>query len=158
LCSAQVLYAVVALVLLTLALTISETVQTIIRFAGAGILLALALRMLLQTVPSMSPQDAAQAHPASDGLLGLGVGLSSPFNLVFMFSILPQFVSPEALIDPAIAILFLAILLARMGPMMATIWLATGARLLGQRAIPLLVRGGARTLIALACMSIFSAA
>jgi threonine/homoserine/homoserine lactone efflux protein len=153
--AAQLLYAVVALVLLSLALTISDSVESIIRFAGAGILVALALQMLTQKIPSHARQEASHARPASDILLGLGVGLSSPFNLVFMFSILPQFVSRDALVDPTIAILLPAILMATMGPMIGTIWVASGARLLGQWFTPVLVRGGAFVLLALACMSIF---
>jgi threonine/homoserine/homoserine lactone efflux protein len=141
-----------------LALSISDTVHTVIRLAGAAVLLLLAVGMLTQTGRSPEHLEVSGTHAGSDALLGLGVGLSSPFNLVFMFSVLPQFVSREALLDPAVAIVFLGIFIATMGPMIATIWVANGARAFGQRFITLLVRTGAVLLIVFAGMAIVSVA
>jgi threonine/homoserine/homoserine lactone efflux protein len=154
--AAQMIYATLALALLILALSISDTVHTVIRLVGAGILLLLAVGMLTQTESSPARLQVSQTHTGREALLGLGVGLSSPFNLVFMFSVLPQFVSREALLDPAMVTVFLGIFIATMGPMIATIWIANGARAFGQRFVHLLVRSGAVVLLVFAGMSIVS--
>jgi threonine/homoserine/homoserine lactone efflux protein len=154
--AAQMIYAAVALALLILTLSISDTVHTVIRIAGAGVLLLLAIGMLMQAGSSSARLDVSKVRPGGDALMGLGVGLSSPFNLVFMFSVLPQFVSREALLDLAIVPVFLGIFIATMGPMIATIWIANGTRAFGQRFVHLLVRSGAVFLLVFAGMSIVS--
>lgn len=156
--AAQMIYVALALALLTLALSISDTVHNVIRLVGAGVLLLLAVGMLMQTRNSRVPLQMSRTHTGSEALIGLGVGLSSPFNLVFMFSVLPQFVSREALLDPAIAVVFIGIFVATMGPMIATIWVANGARAFGQTFVTVLVRTGAVVLLVFAGMSIVSVA
>ena len=156
--AAQMIYATLALALLMLALSISDTVHTVIRFAGAGVLLLLAVGMLMQTGTSRVRLQVSRMHTGSEVLFGLGVGLSSPFNLVFMFSVLFQFVSREALLEPAIVIVFLRIFIATMGPMIATIWVANGVRAFGQKFTTLIVRTGAVVLMVFAGMSIISVA
>ncbi len=154
---AQLLYALVALALLTLALNLPEAVQTAIRLGGALVLLVLAMRMLAPARPAENKASGGlQAH--GDMAMGIAVGLSSPFNLVFMFSVLPQFVSGATLLDPSIAVVLLAIFLATMGPMLVTIWAANGARSLAGRFVPLLVRSGAVVLMGFAVLSIASVA
>jgi threonine/homoserine/homoserine lactone efflux protein len=156
--AAQMIYASVALALLILALSISDTVHTVIRLVGAGVLVLLALGMLTQTASTPVSRDVSGTAAGSGALLGLGVGLSSPFNLVFMFSVLPQFVSREALLDPTIFAVFLGIFVATMGPMIATVWVANGARAYGQRFVTLLVRTGGVVLMVFAGNSIASVA
>lgn len=152
------IYATLALALLMLALSISDTVHTVIRLAGAGVLLLLAVGMPTQTGSPRARRQEARTNTGSEALLGLGGGLCSPFNLVFMFFVLPQFVSREALLDPMIGIVFLGLFLATMGPMIATIWVANGARAFGQRFVTLLVRTGAVVFLVFAGMSIVSVA
>lgn len=156
--AAQMIYATTAFVMLSLALNISETVHTAIRYTGASVLLLLATKMLMESGPAPVARGISVALPGNDPLVGLGIGLSSPFNLVFMFSFLPQFVSRDALNDPNIPLLFIGIFLATMGPMIATIWIANGARAFGGNYVPLLVRTGAALLIVFAGMSIMSVA
>lgn len=156
--TAQMIYATTAFVMLSLALNISETVHTTLRYAGAGVLLLLATKMLMDSGPAPVARGMSISLPGNDVLVGLGIGLSSPFNLVFMFSILPQFVSRGALNDPSIPLLFSGIFLATMGPMIATIWIANGARAVGRNYVPLLVRTSAALLILFAVTSIMSVA
>lgn len=154
--AAQMIYATVAFVLLMLALSISDTVHTVIRGVGAGVLMLLAINMLRATRQGATPRMMSPVSTGTDALVGFGVGLSSPFNLIFMFSVLPQFVSREAMASPDIALVFAGIFLATMGPMIATICAANGTRMLAHRFVPLLVRSGAFLLIVFAGMSVMS--
>ena len=66
-----------------------------LKLAGIVLLVWLGIRMLRDaSVPH--PPRAPRRHLGDVGA-GLALGLSSPFNLVFLLALLPQFVDPAAL-------------------------------------------------------------
>lgn len=76
------------------ALTLSDGVFAAMRWAGAGTLLLIAIRMLTARPASdFGPRQAPRHAAAGDGLAGLMVGTLSPFNLLFMLALLPIFLS-----------------------------------------------------------------
>lgn len=103
-----VLLANLALVTITLAvmdgaLTVSDQAFGAMRWGGIVVLFAMAVRMLL----SKSADDGSVAcatHSLSEIGAGLMVGLSSPYNLVFLLALLPQFVPAEISITTAMAV------------------------------------------------------
>jgi len=103
-----VLLANLTLVTVTLAvihgaLTVSDQAFGVMKWGGIAVLLALAVRMLL----SQSANEASATRP-SHGLsevgAGLMVGLSSPYNLVFLLALLPQFIPAEIGLATVVAV------------------------------------------------------
>lgn len=154
--SAQILYVFTVLILLRLSLPFSGQMQTVIRVLGAGILMVLAVRMFLQVAPARIDGPVPHPEPTGELVLGLGLGLSSPFNLVFMFSVLPQFITPETAMDPMILGVVAGIFCATMGPKLVAVWMAHEARHLGQGFVRLFTRCGALALMVFATLSVLS--
>ncbi len=156
--AAQLIYVFVALGMLVMAWAISETAHAAMRVVGATVLVVLGVQMFRQSAFTGDAQSMLPSRPGGDFLVGLCVGLSSPFNLIFMFAILPQFIAPEALLGPDLGILIAGIFVATMVPMVATAWLGAGTRTLGQRYLPLLTRIAASGLILFAGLTVASMA
>lgn len=154
--AAQLIYVFVALGMLALAWALSETAHAAMRVVGATVLVVLGVQMLRQAALIGDAQRMPPRRPRGDVLVGLCIGLSSPFNLIFMFAILPQFVSPRALLGPDLGILIAGIFVATMGPMVATAWLGAGTRSFGHRYLPLLSRIAASALILFAGLALAS--
>jgi threonine/homoserine/homoserine lactone efflux protein len=103
-----VLSANLVLVTITLAvmhgvLTVSDQAFGAMKWGGIAVLLAMAVRMLLSNSAKGGSATCAP-HSLSDIGAGLMVGLSSPFNLVFLLALLPQFVPAEMGIAAAMAV------------------------------------------------------
>jgi len=156
--AAQLAYVFVALAMLALAWGISEATHTAMRVVGATILVVLGVQMLRHAALTGTERRELSPRPGSDILVGLCIGLSSPFNLIFMVAILPQFVSPEALLGRDLGILIAGILVATMGPMIVTAWLGAGTRSFGNRYVPLITRIGAFALLLFAGFAVASTA
>lgn len=154
--AAQLTYVFVALGMLALAWAISETAHAAMRVVGATVLVALGVQMFRQAALTGDAQRMPSRRPGSDFLVGLCIGLSSPFNLIFMFAILPQFVSPQSLLRPDLGILIVGIFIATMGPMVATAWLGAGTRSFGHGYRPILSRIAASALILFAGLALAS--
>jgi threonine/homoserine/homoserine lactone efflux protein len=75
------------------AVSMSDRSLVVMKWAGAAALLVLAMRSL-RAAPSGTPRE----RPPSRNDFGAGavVALFSPFVLVFLVALLPQFVSPDA--------------------------------------------------------------
>lgn len=156
--AAQLAYVFVVLGMLAFAWVISETAHTAMRVIGATVLVLLGIQMLRQAGRSGDDQRGPSPQPGGDFLVGLCIGLSSPFNLIFMFAVLPQFVSPQALLGPDLGILIAGIFVATMGPMVVTAWLGAGTRSFGYRYVPILTRIAASVLILFAGFAVASVA
>ena len=94
-----VLLANLVLVTITLtamhgALTVSEQAFSAMKWAGIAVLFAMAVRMLLSRSADDGPATCAQ-HGMSEVGAGLMVGLSSPYYLVFLLALLPQFIPAQ---------------------------------------------------------------
>ncbi len=70
-------------------MALPEILFRLLQWAGAGVLLLLALQLLRAPVSPEAPTcGRAGRADFAGGLLG---GISSPFNLVFFLALLPQF-------------------------------------------------------------------
>jgi len=93
---ANLILASLALMMMMGALIVaSETFETI-RWLGAGALVWLAYNML-RSHKNSPPKTATSGAFFKDAFAGLVLGLSSPYNLVFLIGILPQFIGPDDL-------------------------------------------------------------
>ncbi len=89
----------------------SETLFTVLKFAGAAYLLYLGIQLLLTRAKAL---DTATAAPRSHRRLfvtGALSNMSNPKIAVFYFAFLPQFVAPGAT-HPTLAILVLGLVFA----------------------------------------------
>ena len=155
--AAQLTYVVMALVLLAFAWGISEVAHSAMRLAGAVVLVVLGVRMFSASGGNVEP-GAVSSRRGSDFLIGLCVGFSSPYNLIFMFAILPQFLASGVLPARDVSVLLAGIFLATMGPMCATAWLGAGTGKISRRFVPIITRTGAVALMVFAGISIASMA
>lgn len=100
---ANLILATITLAVMHGALTVSDQAFGAMKWAGIAVLLALAVRMLWSR--SASDRSATCAsHDLSEIGAGLMVGLSSPYNLVFLLALLPQFVPAEMDIATVVAV------------------------------------------------------
>lgn len=134
-----VVLANLVLVTITLAamqgvLAISDQAFAAMKWAGIALLLALAVRMLLSK-PVRDGAPTRNPHSVSEVGAGLLVGLSSPYNLVFLLALLPQFVPSEMSITTAMAVVLTVLsgaTVAQLGAVAVGLWsrgiLGNGAR------------------------------
>jgi threonine/homoserine/homoserine lactone efflux protein len=93
--SANLVLVTITLVVMHGALTISDQAFGAMKWGGIAMLFAMAARMLLSKSANDGPATCA-SHSLSEIGAGLMVGLSSPYNLVFLLALLPQFVRPRS--------------------------------------------------------------
>jgi threonine/homoserine/homoserine lactone efflux protein len=101
---ANLVLATMTLAVMHGALTVSNQAFGAMKWAGIAVLLALAVRMLLSKSASDGSATCA-SHSLSEIGAGLMVGLSSPYNLVFLLALLPQFVPAEMGIATVMAVI-----------------------------------------------------
>jgi threonine/homoserine/homoserine lactone efflux protein len=112
-------------------LTLGHRALSAMKWGGALVLLVIAARML-RAGPERPAGTARRTDKLGDVVSGAMLGVSSPFNLVFMLALLPQFIPPDGM-DAGVALLiaggFLAgVLVAQAG---ATLVGAGSLRLVG---------------------------
>lgn len=73
-------------------IALSPTTYVFMKWAGIAALVVLALRMLLYKANAPTWEAVSDRRQFGDLSLGLLVGLSSPFNLIFLLALLPQLV------------------------------------------------------------------
>jgi threonine/homoserine/homoserine lactone efflux protein len=95
--AANVALAALAMSIMLGVLNVSPGAFTVMKWVGAGALVALALKMLLSRPPDGNHSAATVGSPLPDLAAGTMVGLSSPFNLIFLLALLPQLVPSYAL-------------------------------------------------------------
>ncbi|MDH3663104.1 MAG: LysE family transporter [Alphaproteobacteria bacterium] len=89
--------AALALSIMLGVVTLSENAFVAMKWAGAGVLILLALNILFPGRKSTVGQHASKGAQFYDFVAGLTTGLASPFNLVFLLALLPQMVPTSAL-------------------------------------------------------------
>jgi len=94
---ANLILASLALMMMMGALVVASETYEIIRWFGAGALVWLAYNMLRSDNNSSPKTAAAPGAFFKDAFAGLVLGLSSPYNLIFLIGILPQFIGPDDL-------------------------------------------------------------
>jgi threonine/homoserine/homoserine lactone efflux protein len=102
--SANLVLVTITLVVMHGALTISDQAFGAMKWGGIAVLFAMAARMLLSKSADRVSATCA-SHSLSEIGAGLMVGLSSPYNLVFLLALLPQFVPAEISIVTAMAVI-----------------------------------------------------
>ena len=95
--SAKVLVATLAVSTMAGVVTLSEGPFVLMKWIGVAILFALAAKMLLRRPSGHDCAVQRRQRTVNDLCTGLLVGLSSPFNLVFLLALLPQMVEPADL-------------------------------------------------------------
>ena len=93
---ANLLLAALALSIMLGIVALSETAFLAMKWAGAGALILLALHMLFPSRKGTASQHVSAHGQFYDLVAGLTVGLSSPFNLLFLLALLPQMVPTSA--------------------------------------------------------------
>ena len=85
--------ALVSVAVLTMVglLFVSQEALGMLRWLGLAVLLLLGLK-LLSSKPAPESSEMQRSTPWRDAGAGFLVGVSSPYNLVFMLALLPQFV------------------------------------------------------------------
>ncbi len=89
---ANLILAALALSIMLGIVALSETAFLAMKWVGAGALILLALHMLFPSRKSTASQHIGTHGQFYDLVAGLTVGLSSPFNLIFLLALLPQMV------------------------------------------------------------------
>ena len=97
-------------------LSISGETWQVLRIAGLAMLVALAISMLANQPGTEASAPVIRRRWQPDWAVGLVAGLSSPWNLMFIFALLPQFVDIGSLDAASIAIATAAVLLGGMLP------------------------------------------
>jgi threonine/homoserine/homoserine lactone efflux protein len=91
---ANLVLATITLAVMRGVLTVSDQAFGAMKWGGIAVLLAMAARMLFAK-PVKERSAPCAPHSLSEIGAGLMVGLSSPYNLVFLLALLPQFVPAE---------------------------------------------------------------
>ena len=76
-------------------LAVSQSAFIAMKWIGITALIVLALRMIANRGRDKPGSSVLEAHWLRDFVAGLTVGLSSPFNLVFLLALLPQLVPAQ---------------------------------------------------------------
>lgn len=97
-------------------LSISGEAWRVLRIAGLAMLVILAISMLAKQPGAEARAPVIGRLWQSDWAVGLVAGLSSPWNLMFIFALLPQFVDVGSLEAASIAVATAAVLLGGMLP------------------------------------------
>ncbi len=128
---ASFILAAAALLIVAGLMEISPNALAAMRLVGVAVILWIALQLVL--APAAAPSRPTVQPRASDFLAGFALGVTSPFNLVFLLALVPQFVD-LASATPALVMLVTAGILAITAvPMFAVSLLAARSGRLGLR-------------------------
>lgn len=92
-----------AVLILAGLLELSQNALAAARWAGLAVMLWIALRLIF--APAMpTPNDLGPAR-AGDLLAGFAIGITSPFNILFLLALLPQFAPERIGAETAVAMI-----------------------------------------------------
>jgi homoserine/homoserine lactone efflux protein len=133
------------------AITLSDSVFTALKAAGIAAIALIALAMLRDTAPSsgVPPSGRTFGHVAA----GLGLGLASPLNLVFMLALLPQFLDIGRATAQSAALVTAVVLLGGALPLAAASALGASALRRVAGGGRWITRAGAVTLLGFAVLA-----
>ncbi len=118
--TADALLVGVALTMTVGAVAMTPSATVVMKWAGVAILVGLALRTFC-----VARKPAALA-PRRDGVAGLLVGMSSPYNLVFYLAVLPQVLPRQgasmASLPVIVAAIFAGVILAQASAIGLALW------------------------------------
>ncbi|NJS38230.1 MAG: LysE family transporter [Rhodobacteraceae bacterium] len=121
---AQMIYLMVAGAVLILAIPLSESLFSGLRLFGAVLLVYMAWRLLADA--RGDPSGPAPRAERGDFFHGVLVGLANPFNMIFMFAVLPQVLPAVGLTMTDGALVAVAIFLASALPKIILVIVADG--------------------------------
>lgn len=104
-------YMILAWLMLAFAVRLPDAGYLGIRAVGVGLLVYLSWQMVAASTERPAGHSPTGANFGRDYLGGLLVGFSSPFNLIYMFGILPQIIPPTGVQLHEGALIFLTVLL-----------------------------------------------
>lgn len=122
--SAQMIYLMVAGAVLILAIPLSEGLFIGLRLVGAVLLVYMAWRLLADA--RGDPSVPAPRVKRGDFFHGVLVGLANPFNMIFMFAVLPQVLPAAGLTMTDGALVAMAVFLASALPKIILVIVADG--------------------------------
>jgi threonine/homoserine/homoserine lactone efflux protein len=139
------------------ALTLSASAVEVMRLVGLAVLVTLALAMLASNPGQSTGTPGIGRLRLGDIALGLTLGLTSPYLLVFVFVLLPQFVDLQRLDARSIAAASAAFLIGTMLPLLVACILASRILQTGQRFARRIMRGCGVALLGFAGLALVSA-
>ncbi len=107
---ANIILATSALLVMLGLFAMSDTVFTVMKWLGACALLALGIKMILPSAGTGEDSLVSREARLKDCCAGLVVGMSSPYNLVFLLALLPQFVPAALLHGTGVALVVATVL------------------------------------------------
>ena len=129
----------------------------ILRSGGLLLLVGLALLMLRAEPLAPRVEPVQGRHRFGDGAMGLAAGLSSPFNLLFIFALLPQFVDLAQLDAAAITLATTAVLIGSALPYLGACAFASALLQPSLRQARIVTRGCGIALLGFAALALVSA-
>lgn len=150
--SAQMSYLAIAGAVLAYAIPLSEHLFTALRLGGAVLLTYIAWTLLAK--PRDDPRLPPASRVQSDFFKGVMVGLANPFNLVFMFGVLPQVIPAAGLSPLDAAWIAVTVLVALAVPKIVLVFLASRLRRSAGLTTPWVSRAAALALLAYAAMAV----
>lgn len=147
--SAQMIYLAVAGLVIAFTIPVSDQLLSGVRLGGAALLVHMAWRLLAATPDTAEVPKVAQG----DYFHGVLVGFANPFNLVFMFGVLPQVVPAHGLSLVDGAWIASTVLVASAVPKIAMVAVTC---CIGRTAVmtPWVTRGAAVAFLAYAAMAV----
>lgn len=139
------------------ALTLSPSALEMMRLVGLAVLVALALAMLaIDPAPSAGTPVGGRLR-LGDATLGLALGITSPFHLVFIFALLPQFLDIRRLDAGSILVASAAVLVGAVLPFVMTSLLAARVLRTGRRMARWITRACGVALLGFAALALLGA-
>jgi threonine/homoserine/homoserine lactone efflux protein len=148
--SAQAIHLGVAGAILAFAIPLSDDLFVGLRLGGAALLVWMAWRTLMRE-PKARTSAAERCGDYIDGIL---VGLCNPFNLVFMFGLLPQVLPATEISAPEVVWIGMTVLSASLLPKLVIVGVVN--RIAGPTGVtaPWISRAAAVALLAYAAMAV----
>lgn len=153
--SAQMIHLAVAGLILVLALPLSDHALTGLQLGGAALLIYMAWRLLGESRddPTLSSDQVVR----SDYRHGAMVGLANPFNLIFMFGLLPQMLPAADLSSLDAVWITLIVLFASVVPKVVLVLIASSFSKANRLAAPWISRAAGLGFLAYAAVAVAKA-
>ena len=153
--SLVVLLAVAWSMVLGLSSLSGEAIE-VLRVGGLLLLVGLALLMLRARPVAVRVDPAQRQRRLGDCAIGVAVGLSSPFNLLFIFALLPQFVDVPRLDATALVLATTAVLIGSTLPYLGACTFASALLRPSVRQAQFVTRGCGVALLGFAALAVVS--
>lgn len=153
---ANLVLAAVALSVMLGVFRISHGAFEAMKWIGAALLIALAARMLANRRREGFVFDRPRDFPLRDLAAGLMVGISSPFNLIFLLALLPQFIPSDGLNFTGMAMIAASVVVGAAGSLFGAALIGTASHGFGGTVARRIECAGAFSLICFAVAALWT--